>query len=65
MVPDQLPVVVPKSAAVPLAISVVAQMRPRGGCGLNLPLPVDKSIKPLDAYGLDVVISGRESTVRS
>ena len=63
VVPDQLPVVVPKSAAVPLAVSVVAQTRPRGGCGPNLPLPVDKSIEPLDAYGLDVVISGRESTV--
>ena len=31
VMPDQLPVVVPKLAAVPLAASVVAQMRPRGG----------------------------------
>ena len=59
MVPDQLLVVVPKLAAVPLAISVVAQMRPRGGCGPNL----DKGIEPLDDDGLDVIISGRESTV--
>ena len=33
VMPDQLPVVVPKSAVVPLAVSVVAQTRPRGGGG--------------------------------
>ena len=63
VIPDQLPVVVPKSAAVPLAVSVVTQTRPRGGCGSNLLLPVDMSIEPLDVDGPDVVISGRESTV--
>ena len=62
VMPDQLPVV-PKSAAVPLAASVVAQTRPRGGGGSNLLLPVDMSIEPLDDDGLDVIISGRESTV--
>ena len=56
--PDQLPVVVPKSAAVPLAVSVVAQTRPRGGGGSNLLLPVDRSIEPLDDDGPDVIISG-------
>ena len=62
---DQLPVVLPKSAAVPLAVSVVAQTRPRGGGGSNLLLPVDMSIEPLDYDddGPDVIISGRESTV--
>ena len=63
VLPDQLPVVVPKSAAVPLATSVVAQTRPRGGGGSNLLLPVDMSIEPLDDDGPDVIISRRESTV--
>ena len=63
VVSDQLPVVVPKLAAVPLAISVVAQTRPRVGCGPHLPLPVDKGIESLDDDGLDIIISGRESTV--
>ena len=63
VIPDQLPVVVPKSAAVTQAVSVVAQTRPRGGCGSNLLLPVDKSIEPLDDDGPDIVISRRESTV--
>ena len=61
--PDQLPVVVPMSAAVPLAASVVAQTRPRGVGGSNLLLPVDMSIEPLDDDGSDVISSGRESTV--
>ena len=56
MIPDQLPVVVTKSAAVPLAVSVVAQTRPRGGCGSNLLLPVDMSMEPLN-------VDGRESNV--
>ena len=58
VVRDQLPVIVPKAAAVLLAVSVVSQARPRGGCGPNLPLPVD-SIEPLDDDCLDVIISGR------
>ena len=41
VVPDQLPVVVPKLAAVPLSVCVVAQTRPQVGCGPDLPLPVD------------------------
>ena len=63
MVSDQLLVVVPKLAAVPLAVSVVAQTRPRVGCGPDLPLPVDKGMVSLGNEGLDVIISGRESTV--
>ena len=63
VVSDQLPVVVPKLATVPLAISVVAQTRPQVGCGPDLPLPVDKEMESLDDDGLDVIISGRESTV--
>ena len=63
VVSDHLPVVVPKLAAVPLAVSVVAQTRPRVGCGPDLPLPVDKGMESLDDDGLDVIISGWESTV--
>ena len=55
--------VVPKLAAVLLAISVVAQTRPRVGCGPDLPLPVDKGMETLDDDGLDIILSGRESTV--
>ena len=43
VVSDHLPVVVPKLAVVPLAISVVAQTRPRVGWSPDLPLPVDGS----------------------
>ena len=63
VVSDQFPVVEPKLAAVPLAVSVVAQTRPRVGCGPDLPLPVDKGMVSLDDDGLDVIISGRESIV--
>ena len=63
VMPDRITVVLPKSAVVPLAASVVAQTRPRGGCCSNLLLPVDRSIEPLDGYGPDVLISGRESAV--
>ena len=60
VMPDCIPIVVPKSAAVPQAASVVAQTRPRGGCGSNLLLPVDRSMEPLDDDAPDVLISGRE-----
>ena len=40
VVSDQRPVVMPRLAAVPLAVSVVAQTRPRVGRGPDLPLPV-------------------------
>ena len=63
MVSDQLPVVVPKLAAVPLAISVVAQTRPRVGWGPDLPLPMDEGRESLHEDGLGVILSGRESTV--
>ena len=46
MVSDQLPVVVPKLAAVPMAVSVVAQTRPRVGWSPDLPLPVDEDGSP-------------------
>ena len=64
VVSDQLPVIMPKLAAVPLAISVVAQTRPRVGQGPDLPLPVDEGRESLPEDGLDVILSGRESTVR-
>ena len=49
---DQGPVVVPKLAAVPLAIPVVVQTRPQVGCGPDLPLPVDEGQESLDDDGL-------------
>ena len=58
--PDCIPTVVPKSAALPQPASMVTQTRPRGGCGSNLLLPVDRSIEPLDDDAPDVLISGRE-----
>ena len=64
VVSDRLPVVVPKLAAVPLAVSVVAQTRPRVGWGPDVPLPVDEGRESLHDDGLDVILSGRESTVR-
>ena len=62
VVSDQLPVVVPRLAAVPLAISVVAQTRPQVGWGPDLPLPMDEGRESLHEDGLDVILSRREST---
>ena len=59
VVSDQLPVVMPKLAAVPLAISVVAKTRPRVGRGPDLPWLVDGGSESLPED-----ISRRESTVR-
>ena len=58
--PDCIPIVVVKSAAVPRAASVVAQTRPWGGCGSNLLLSVDRSMEPLDDDAPDVLIFRRE-----
>ena len=63
VIQDRLPVVVPRSAAVPLAAFVVAQTRPQGGCGSNLLLPVDMSIEPLDVNSPDILFSRRESAM--
>ena len=63
VMPDRIPVVVPKSTVVPLTASVVTQTRPRGGCGSNLLLLVDRRIEPLDGDGPYVLISGRESAM--
>ena len=51
VMPDQLSVVVPKSAVVPLAVSVVAQTRPRGGGGSDLLLPVEYRTPSFDGFG--------------
>ena len=64
VVSDQLLVVVPKLAAVPLAVSVVTHTRPRVGWSPDLPLPVDEGRESLHEDGLDVILSGRESTLR-
>ena len=54
----------PRLAVVPLAVSVVAQTRPRVGRGLDSPLLVDEGRESLPEDGLDVILSGRESTAR-
>ena len=58
--PDCVPVVRPMLAAAPQAASEVAQTRPRGDCSMNLLLPVDGSINPLDDDAPEVLSSGRE-----
>ena len=60
VMPDCIPAVMPTLAAVPQAASEVAQTRPRGDCSLNLLLPVDGSIEPLDDDAPGVLSSGRE-----
>ena len=62
VVSDQGPVVVPKFAAVPLAVPVVVQTRPQVGCGPDLPLPVDEGNH--DDDGPDILFSGWESTMK-
>ena len=64
VVSDQFPVVAPRLAVVPLAVSVVAQTRPRVGRGQESPLLVDEVRESLPEDGLDVILSGQESTVR-
>ena len=61
---DHLPVVAPKLAAVPLAVPVVTQTRPRVGWSPDLPLPMDEGRESLHDDALDVIFSRRESTVR-
>ena len=63
VVSDQLPVVMPRLAAVPLAVSVVAQTRPRVGRGPDLPLLLDGGRESFPEESPDVILSGRESTV--
>ena len=60
VMPDCIPTVVPKLAAMPQAASTVTQTRPRGSCSSNLLLPVDRSIEPLDDDAPDVLTFGRE-----
>ena len=58
---DFLPVVMSTVDVGPLAISVVAQTRPRVGRGPDL--VVAEGRESLPAYGLDVILSGQEYTV--
>ena len=58
--PDCIPAVMPMLAAAPQAASEVAQTRHRGDCRVNLLLPVDGSIEPLNDDAPDVLSSGRE-----
>ena len=58
--PDCIPAVMPMLAAAPQAASEVAQTRHRGDCSVNLLLPVDGSMEPLDDDALVVLSSGRE-----
>ena len=65
VMPDCVPAVMPMLAAAPQAASEVAQMRPRGDCSMNLLLPVDGSIEPLDDDAPEVLSSGREPAAGS
>ena len=65
VMPDCIPTVVPKLAAVPQAASTVAQTRPRGGCSSNLLLPVDRSIEPIDDDAPDVLKGACRDSIRS
>ena len=47
-------------AAAAQAASEVAQTRPRGDCSVNLLLPVDGSIEPLNEDAPDVLASGKK-----
>ena len=60
VMPDCIPAVMPMLAAAPQAASEVAQTRPQSDCSVNLLLPVDGSIEPLDDDAPDVLSSGRE-----
>ena len=57
---DCIPAVTPMLVVAPQAASEVAQTRPRGYCSVNLLLPVDGSIEPLDVDAPDVLASGKE-----
>ena len=57
---DCVPAAMPMLAAAPQAASEVAQTRPRGDCSVNLLMPVDGSIEPLDDDAPDVLSSERE-----
>ena len=48
VMPDCIPAVMPMLAAAPQATSEVARTRHRGDCSVNLLLPVDGIIEPLD-----------------
>ena len=60
VMPDCIPAVMPMLAAAPQAASEVAQRRHRGDCSVNLLLPVDGSIEPLDDDASEVLSAGRE-----
>ena len=63
--PDCVPAVMSMLAAAPQAASEVAQTRPRGDCSMNLLLPVDGSMEPLDDDAPEVLSSGREPAAGS
>ena len=65
VMPDCVPAVMPILAAAPQAASEVAQTRSRGDCSMNLLLPVDGSIEPLDDDAPEVLSSGREPAAGS
>ena len=65
VMPDCVPAVMPMLAAAPQAASEVAQTRSRGDCSMNLLLPVDGSMEPLDDDAAEVLSSGREPAAGS
>ena len=62
--PDEFPVLRETAAVQSLCFPVVVQMRPQEGCDPVLPLPVYKGHKSLMVDDSDVIMSGRESTMR-
>ena len=65
VMPECVPAVMPVLAAAPQAASEVAQTRPRGDCSMNLLLPVDGSIEPLDDNAPEVLSSRRKPAAGS
>ena len=61
--PEFLPAVMSTDDVEPMAVSVVAQTRPRVGRGPALPLLMVEVKESLPDSGLDVILSGWESTV--
>ena len=64
VMPDCVPAAMPMLAAAPQAASEVAQTRTRGDCSMNLLLPEDGSMEPLDDDAPEVLSSGKGTCQR-
>ena len=64
---DAVPAMFDMTAAVPLALPVVVQTRPKVGCDPDLPLPVSKGQEGQESLmedGPDDIVSGQESIIK-